>query len=291
MSETLTCVVRQPSELGECPVWSVREQALYWADILAGQLHRLDPRDGSVRSLQLPEHLGCFGLRKQGGFVVALRSGIYLLDARGQLGKCLAENPTGAEQSRFNDGRVDPWGRFWAGTIWQPRDRNGGQLVRVDAQHNAQVMAEDVMVSNGLAFSPDRAWVYHSDTPNHVLYRYPLDADGQPGPRQLLREFQRGSGGRPDGAAFDSAGCYWSAQFDGGRVLRLSPDGQVLEEIQVPTRWPTMVAFGGADLRTLYITSSRENRSAEELAAWPLSGCVFATRVNVPGCAEPLFAG
>lgn len=291
MSETLTCVVRQPSELGECPVWSVREQALYWADILAGQLHRLDPRDGSVRSLQLPEHLGCFGLREQGGFVVALRSGIYLLDARGQLGKCLAENPTGAEQSRFNDGRVDPWGRFWAGTIWQPRDRNGGQLVRVDAQHNAQVMAEDVMVSNGLAFSPDRAWVYHSDTPNHVLYRYPLDADGQPGPRQLLREFQRGSGGRPDGAAFDSAGCYWSAQFDGGRVLRLSPDGQVLEEIQVPTRWPTMVAFGGADLRTLYITSSRENRSAEELAAWPLSGCVFATRVNVPGCAEPLFAG
>ena len=291
MSETLTCVFRQPSELGECPVWSVREQALYWADILAGQLHRLDPRDGSVRSLQLPEHLGCFGLREQGGFVVALRSGIYLLDARGQLGKCLAENPTGAEQSRFNDGRVDPWGRFWAGTIWQPRDRNGGQLVRVDAQHNAQVMAEDVMVSNGLAFSPDRAWVYHSDTPNHVLYRYPLDADGQPGPRQLLREFQRGSGGRPDGAAFDSAGCYWSAQFDGGRVLRLSPDGQVLEEIQVPTRWPTMVAFGGADLRTLYITSSRENRSAEELAAWPLSGCVFATRVNVPGCAEPLFVG
>ncbi len=291
MNETLNCVVRQPSELGECPVWSVREQVLYWADILAGRLHRLDPRDGSVSTLQLPEELGCFGLREQGGFIVALRSGIYLLDAQGQLGERLAENPTGAEYSRFNDGRVDPWGRFWAGTLWQPRDRNGGQLLRVDAEHRAQVMAGDVMVSNGLAFSPDRAWAYHSDTPNHVLYRYPLDEDGQPGPRQLLREFARGSGGRPDGATFDSAGCYWSAQFDGGRVLRLSPDGQVLDEIQLPTRWPTMVAFGGEDLRTLYITSSRENRSAEELADWPLSGCVFATRVNVPGCAEPLFAG
>lgn len=291
MSETLSCVVREPSELGECPVWSVREQVLYWADILAGRLHRLDPRDGSVSSLQLPEELGCFGLREQGGFIVALRTGIYLLDAHGQLGERLADNPSGAEHSRFNDGRVDPWGRFWAGTLWQPRDRNGGQLLRVDAEHRAQVMAGDVMVSNGLAFSPDRAWLYHSDTPNHVLYRYRLDADGQPGPRQLLREFPRGTGGRPDGAAFDSAGCYWSAQFDGGRVLRLSPDGQVLQEIQVPTRWPTMLAFGGEDLRTLYITSSRENRSAEELEAWPLSGCVFAIRVDVPGCAEPLFAG
>lgn len=291
MNESLICVVRQPAELGECPVWSVREQVLYWSDILAGRLHRFDPASGVSSFLQLPEELGCFGLRQQGGFIVALRSGIYLLDAEGTLGPCLARNPSAIDLSRFNDGRVDPWGRFWAGTLWQPRDYNGGLLMCVDARHHARVMAGDVMVSNGLAFSPDRAWMYHSDTPNHVLYRYPLDAYGEPGLREVVRRFERGSGGRPDGAAFDSQGCYWSAQFDGGRVLRMAPDGEVLAQIDVPTRWPTMVAFGGSDLRTLYITSSRENRSADELEAYPLSGCLFATRVDVAGCSEPLFAG
>lgn len=291
MSYTVKCVVDQVSELGECPVWSVREQVLYWADILAGQLHRLDPQTGGVTSLTLGEHLGCFGLRRQGGFIVALRTGIYLLGEDGTLGRKLAHNPCGPADSRFNDGRVDPWGRFWAGTIWQPRDRNAAVLMRVDEHMKAQVMAHDVMVSNGLAFSPDRAWMYHSDTPNHVLYRYPIDGQGQPGPRQTVRTFERGSGGRPDGAAFDSEGCYWSAQFDGGRILRLAPDGTQLDEIRVPTRWPTMVAFGGPDLRTLYITSSRENRSAEELATWPLSGCLFSVEVDVAGCPEPLFAG
>ena len=291
MSYNVKCVIDQVSELGECPVWSVREQALYWTDILAGQLHRLDPQTAVVSSLTLPEELGCFGLRREGGFIVALRTGIYLLGEDGTLGRKLADNPCGPADSRFNDGRVDPWGRFWAGTLWQPRDRNGGVLMRVDEHLNGQVMAGDVMVSNGLAFSPDRAWMYHSDTPNHVLYRYPLDAQGRPGARQTLRTFERGSGGRPDGAACDSEGCYWSAQFDGGRILRLAPDGTQLDEIIVPTRWPTMLAFGGPDLRTLYITSSRENRSAEELATWPLSGCLFSVEVDVAGCPEPLFGG
>lgn len=291
MSNTVNCVVALVSELGECPVWSTREQALYWADILGRKLHRLDPASGAVTSLTLPEDLGCYGLRRDGGFIVALRSGIYLFDAQGVLGQKLADNPGGADVSRFNDGRVDPWGRFWAGTIWQPRDRNGAVLMRVDEHLSAQIMADDVMVSNGLAFSPDRGWMYHSDTPNHVLYRYPLDDDGQPGARQWVRDFPRGDGGRPDGAAFDSEGCYWSAQFDGGRILRLAPDGTQLDEIRVPTRWPTMVAFGGPDLRTLYITSSRENRTAAELAEWPLSGCVFAVTVDVAGCPEPLFVG
>lgn len=291
MNYIVNCAIEVLSELGECPVWSVREQALYWADILGCKLHRLDPKKHSISTISLPEELGCFGLRKKGGFIVALRSGVYLLSENGILGKKLADNPSGSTDSRFNDGRVDPWGRFWAGTIWQPRDRNGAFLIRVDEHLSAQLMVDDVMVSNGLAFSPDRAWMYQSDTPNRVLYRYPLNETGQLGPRQTVRTFERGLGGRPDGAAFDIEGCYWTAQFDGGRVLRLAPDGTQLDEIHVPTRWPTMVAFGGPDLRTLYITSSRENRSDEELRAWPLSGCVFSVEVGVAGCPEPYFAG
>jgi sugar lactone lactonase YvrE len=291
MAYEVRCVVTEVSELGECPVWSVREQVLYWADILGGFLQRFDPKTGLVSRIKLPEHLGCFGLRSQGGFIAALRSGIYLLNEEGSVIEKVADNPTGGENSRFNDGRVDPWGRFWAGTIWQPRDKNGGVLVRVDAALNAKIMADEVMVSNGLAFSPDRSWVYHSDTPNHILYRYPLDGAGEIGAREVVRTFERGVGGRPDGAAFDSEGCYWSAQFTGGRILRLALDGTELDEIRVPTLWPTMVAFGGPDLRTLYITSSRENRTEEELANWPLTGCVFAVEVDVAGCPEPLFLG
>ena len=282
--------------LGECPVWSVKEQVLYFADILAPAIHRFDPVSGEHKLLPMPEHTGCFGLREKGGFIAAMRTGIFLLDKEGNVEKKVADSPTEPSKSRFNDGRVDPWGRFWCGTIWEPRDSLNGKLCRVDSNLNCEVKAGDVLVSNGLAFSPDKQSMFHSDTPNHVLYRYPLDVQtGEiTAPREVVRNFEKPSegqiyGGRPDGAAFDSEGCYWSAQFDGGRVLRLSAQGEILAEVMLPVRWPTMVAFGGADLKTLFITSSRENRTEEELKQYPLSGDVFAVRVQVAGCPEPLF--
>ena len=164
--------------------------------------------------------------------------------------------------------------------------------MRVTPEGASAVLAGDVLVSNGLGFSPDGKWMFHTDTPNHILYRYPLDAEGVPGEREVLREFERGTGGRPDGAAFDSEGYYWTAMFDGGRVLRINPEnGEIVDEIKLPVRWPTMVAFGGDDLKTLYITSSRENRTEEELAEYPESGNIFAVQVNVAGRPEPRFRG
>ncbi|CAH2602162.1 6-deoxy-6-sulfogluconolactonase [Rhodovastum atsumiense] len=277
--------------LGECPVWSARENVLYFADILAPAIHRFDPASGAHSVLPMPEHTGCFGLRAGGGFVAAMRSGVFLLDAAGRVERKVGDNPTDPAQSRFNDGRVDPWGRFWCGTIWQPRDRPAGVLCRLDPDLSFRVVAGDVLVSNGLAFAPGRDRMYHSDTPNHVLYAYPLDpTTGEPGSRAMLKRFPQGQG-RPDGAAVDSEGCYWSALFDGGRVVRLSPAGELLAEIPLPVRWPTMVAFGGPDLKTLFITSSRENRSEAELAQYPQSGNLFAVTVDVAGRVEPCFAG
>lgn len=291
MAYEVNHVLAAQAELGECPLWSVTQQVLWFVDILAPAIHRFDPASGDHRIIPVAEHIGCFGLREEGGFIAALRSGVCLLDDNGQITRRLAANPNPAEKSRFNDGRVDPWGRFWCGSIWEPQDRNGAQLCRLDNQLNFRIMAEDIKISNGLAFSPDRRWMYHSDTPNGLLFRYPLDADGEPGPREILRRFDpQGNGGIPDGAAVDSEGFYWSAQFDGSRVVRINPaDGEIVDEITLPVRWPTMVAFGGPALKTLYITSSREDRSAEELAQYPQSGDLFAVEVAVAGQPEPLF--
>lgn len=277
--------------LGECPVWSAGEGALYFTDILAPCIHRFDPASGAHSNLGMPEHIGCFGLRKGGGFVAAMRTGVFLLDEQGRVTRKVADNPTDPARSRFNDGRVDPWGRFWCSTIWQPRDDPHGKLCRLNPDLSFRVVADGVLVSNGLAFSPRRDRMYHADTPNHVVYVYPLDpVTGEPGSRATWKHFPRGHR-RPDGAAVDSDGCYWSALFDGGRVVRYSPEGEPVAEVPLPVRWPTMVAFGGADLKTLFVTSSRENRSEAELAQYPLSGNLFAVSVDFAGLAEPEFAG
>ena len=147
-------------------------------------------------------------------------------------------------------------------------------------------------VSNGLAFSPDGKWMYHADTTTHRIDRYRFDAasgavsDPQPFQRFSADKAASNYGGRPDGAAVDSEGAYWCAMFEGGRLLRFSPDGELLREVKLPLRCPTMVAFGGADLRTLYITSASHKRSPEERAQYPLSGCVLSLRVDVAGLPE-----
>ncbi|URQ59837.1 SMP-30/gluconolactonase/LRE family protein [Pantoea alhagi] len=277
------------AELGECPLWSTAEQALWFVDILAPAIHRFDPKSGEHRVFPQQEEVGCIGLRREGGLVAALRSGVWFIDAQGKPERKIADNPGEASKSRFNDGRVDPFGRFWCGSLWEPQDRNGAKLCRLDKDLQLHVIDEDIKVSNGLAFSPDRRWMYHSDTANHVIWRYSLDAEtGENGKRELFRRFSDGL--MPDGAAVDEEGFYWSAMFDGGRIVRIDPNtAEIVDEIPLPVRWPTMVAFGGEDLKTLYITSSRENRSAEELAQYPWSGSLFAVRMPVAGLPEPLF--
>ncbi|ARF51052.1 SMP-30/gluconolactonase/LRE family protein [Pantoea stewartii] len=291
MTHRVKNVLPLQAELAECPLWAVQEQVLWCVDILAPAIHRFDPASGELSTFPQAEEVGCIGLREQGGIIAALRSGVWLLDEQGKPQKKVVDNPGIAGKSRFNDGRVDPWGNFWCGSLWEPQDKNGGLLCRVTPDLTLEVKARDIKISNGVAFSPDRQWMYHSDTPNEVLYRYPLDAQGEPGQREIFRRFDA-RGGLPDGAAVDSEGYYWSALFDGGRVVRIDPhDGEIVDEITLPVKWPTMVTFGGSDLKTLFITSSRENLSEEDLARYPQSGDIFAVDVDVAGMEEPRFRG
>jgi sugar lactone lactonase YvrE len=202
---------------------------------------------------------------------------------------------------------VDPAGRFWAGSLIEQKKEASaeasakasaglyclerGQARAVTGAGAASPPWRDwgVRTANGLAFSPDGRIMYHCDTPAHTVYAYDYDAgNGAIDNRRIWwrTDDDKSSadyGGRPDGAAVDVDGCYWTAQYEGGRILQLSPDGRQLRALAVPARCPTMVTFGGADLRTLYITSARHGRPAGELKAWPHSGFVFAVPVAVAG--------
>jgi sugar lactone lactonase YvrE len=291
MASTPTCVLDARASLGECPVWSVDEQVLYWVDINEPALHRFDPRTGRDTALRMPSSIGSFALRAQGGTVVALRDGVYAADAEGRLGDRLAAAPYDTATHRFNDGRCDRQGRFLVGTMNERRDASTGALYRLGPDGRLDVLIDDVMISNGLAFSPDGRTMYHADTATLSVQRYDYDiATGRPAGR---RDFARWTGetDRPDGAAVDSAGNYWVAFYRGGKLMQLAADGRPIAEHPLPAMCPTMCAFGGPDLRTLYITTARQQRDADELARLPQSGGRFAMRVDVPVLPEPRFAG
>jgi sugar lactone lactonase YvrE len=286
-----TCVLDVKASLGECPVWSTREQVLYWVDINAPSLNRFDPATGANVAMPMPEAIGCFALRKPAGFVVALRSGIYLAGPDGKVGRKIVDAPYDPAHHRFNDGRCDPRGRFFAGSMHEPRTANSAELLRVDADGTTTRVLGDMMISNGLAWSPDGRTMYHADTPTHTIRAYDYDpATGTPSRPRVFAQWT-GETDRPDGAAVDSAGNSWTAFYRGGKVLQISPQGRTLAEYPVPAMCPTMCAFGGEDLSTLYVTSARQRRDADELALLPFSGGVFAMRVATPGLPEPAFAG
>jgi sugar lactone lactonase YvrE len=280
-------------QLGEAPLWHPDETALYWIDIPGQAVHRFDPASGAHRSWPMPSEPGCMVRCASGGVVVALRTGLALLDTASGALQPLANAPYDIGKLRFNDGRCDAAGRLWVGTLYEPRDQPLGSLFCVE-RGAIRDSGNRVTVSNGVAFSPDNRTLYHADTTAHRIMAYDFDlANGTVGAGRLFKQFSadktKNYGGRPDGAAVDSEGAYWCAMYEGGRILRIAPSGDVLAEIALPLRCPTMVAFGGADLRTLYITSGRHNRSEAELEQYPLSGHVLSLRVNVAGRPEPAY--
>lgn len=290
-------VVATPCELGESPFWHPDEQMLYWVDIPAKQVLRANAFMGTAEMWSMPSEPGCIAPALSGGLVIALRDGVYRGRRWGGPLELLVKFDHDPATMRFNDGKCDPLGRFWAGTMYEPRDQRLAALYSIDCRGGSPVVARkagNATIANGLAWSPDTRTVYWSDTPQHTIHAW--DWDAATNAMRAHRVFQQfplkpaawkpgdgGYGGRPDGAAMDSAGNYHAAMFEGGRVLKFSPSGALLADIPVPVRCPTMACFGGDDLKTLFLTSARHGRPAAELAALPLSGCVLQARVEVPG--------
>jgi sugar lactone lactonase YvrE len=291
ITSPFTCVLDARANLGECPVWSTVEHVLYWVDINAPALNRFDPASGENRVMPMPESIGSFALRARGGFVVALRGGLWFARPDGTLERKIAVAPYDPARHRFNDGRCDPHGRFLVGAMNEARDAATAGLWRLDCELSLERVFGDLTISNGLAFSPDGCTMYHADTPTLTIRAFDYDArTGTPTNPRVFARFGEETD-RPDGAAVDSEGCYWIALYRGGKVLRLAPSGRVLDTFAVPAMCPTMCAFGGPDLATLYVTSARQQRPDDELARLPQSGGIFAMKVAVPGRPEPAFAG
>jgi sugar lactone lactonase YvrE len=273
--------------LGECPRWHAAERRLYWVDIARNRLHRLDPATGLDVHRSFDAPVGCFAFRKGGGFLLGMKDGLALLDqwdaAPVPFGDQILK---GRADLRMNDGRTDPQGRFWAGSVNSAKSAADAALYRFDADGRATLIENGMMTCNGAAFSADGLTFHHADTPSHSLRTYRVDPMlGALTDCRVLHRFPHGEG-RPDGGSFDEAGHYWSALYDGGRVVRLSPAGDIVETVALPVPRPTMIAFGGDDRRTAYVTSARSGLGAEALAAAPLSGAIFSFRVEVPGVPE-----
>lgn len=287
----VTCVLDARAELGECPVWSAEEQALYWVDIRAAALHRLDPATGAMRTWAMPSRIGSFGLRESGGAVVALEDGFSLLDLDTGEVQFVA-GPERVPGTRFNDGKVSPDGRFFAGTMDEASlSRPIAALYRLDPDLTLHRVIGDLIVSNGLAWTADGRTMFHSDSKGPVIWAYEYDAAAGEvsGRRVVARPTEEV--GRPDGAATDVEGYYWSAGISAGVLNRWSPDGRLDRVIPLPCSNPTAPCFGGPDLRTIFVTSLRHDLSADVLAAKPLSGGIFAVRVDVPGVPIGRFRG
>lgn len=278
--------------LGESPFWHAAEQHLYWVDIEGRKIHRTDPATGADAVMELAEQVGCIAPRAQGGLVAALEDGCALIDAWGATPRpfgpaVLADKP----EQRFNDGCVDASGRLWVGSLTSDKANPAATLYRLDPDGSLTEMFGRLTTSNGAAFSPDGRIFYHADTPTHAIRAYEVDAAaGTLSDGRIFHQFELGAG-RPDGAAVDAEGCYWSALWDGWRVVRFSPDGELIQTVDMPVQRPTMIAFGGADLQTAFVTSAGKNLTDEARKAQPHAGAVFSFRVDVPGLAQPVFGG
>lgn len=285
MSEArLEKVLAVGAALGEGPVWSTGQHRLWFVDIDGKRLHSFDPAKGAHDAWDLAENAGCIAPARDGGFIAGMRSGIWRLDDQGRQTRKLADNPHDPATSRFNDGRTDPAGRFLVGTIDEAKAGGVAALYRWDRRGLA-TLSDGLMTSNGLAFSPDGRTLYHSDTPRFVIYRY--DYDPATGSAENRREFARLDSdapdrGRPDGAATDADGCYWSSLWDGGRLHRYDPDGRLMAAYPLPVRRPTMPCFGGPNLKTLFVTTAR-NADGQD------GGDLYAMPVETPGVASTPF--
>lgn len=283
-------------QVGESPVWSVAEQALYWVDIEGRLIRRIDWTTRRLRSWVVPERVGCIALHADGGLIAAMETGVYrvALDTTAELTPARTEllHPVSfpREGMRFNDGRCDREGRFWVSSMVRDMSQAAaqGSLYRLDDRGLAEGQVSGLITGNGLALSPDGRTLYLSDSHPTVqrVWAFDLDRDGHLGGRREFIDMNHYPG-RPDGAAVDAEGGYWVCANDAGLVHRFTPDGRLDRSLAVPVSKPSMCAFGGPGLDRLFVTSIRPASMAPEEAR--LAGAVFVLDPGVRGLPEPAF--
>lgn len=283
--------------IAESLLWEPGAGVLYWVDIKAPALYRLDPASRANRRWDLPAEVGAFALLEDAAALVALRTGLFVVSLRSGALEQVAPAPFDPDLFRFNEGACDSAGRFWVGSMFDPRPGHElapagkGPLSAWTSATGLRAQAgQEAQLHNGMGWSPDGGTFYLAHSEEHTVFAIPFDlASGQLGPR---RAFVRLPDGKPvpDGAAVDETGAYWCAIHGAGQLHRYAPDGTLLRAIELPVSQPTMCAFGGTDLRTLFVSSASDKLSPEQRRREPHAGGLFQLDPGVRGLAKPYLA-
>lgn len=285
-------VLRAQAITGEGPLWDSDLNRLWWVDIPAGEIRCFDPATGTDRVIvTIGQSIGAVVRRRGGGLLAAAQHGFFFVDAHTGALAPITDPEEDLPGNRFNDGKCDPAGRFWAGTMDNGVHRNGaGSLYRLDADLSCRKMLAGVSISNGLAWSPDQRTMYYTDTSTGTVDAF--DYDLASGDIANRRPIVRIAEGGPDGMTVDAQGNLWVAQWNGWQVGCYDPiSGKKLEEIAVPAAQTASCAFGGPNLDTLYISTAREGFTGDRALREPLAGSLFAVKPGVRGLPAADFAG
>ena len=292
MSDAVEVVLDAHVQLGEGPIWDEVQGVLYWVDILAGKLYIYDPVSGENQGFDVGQHVGTVVLRQSGGVMLAVYDGFAAYDLATQKLTLIHDPEADLPNNRFNDGKCDPAGRFWAGTMAYTDQGTQGSLYRMDADLSVHKMLGNIGISNGIIWSLDNKTMYYIDSMAHTVRAFDYDnATGDISNERVVISVTQAMG-LPDGMAIDAEGMLWVAHFGGSAVRRWDPNtGEVLATIPVPATQITACAFGGENLDTLYITSAAMRLDAAALAAQPHAGALFAVKPGVRGVPSFKFAG
>lgn len=273
-------------EVGESPVYDDRRDALWFCDIVGRSLNQVSMTSRKLEKWDFPSEVCSLGLAESGRLVIALRDEIVIFDPETGEQQTIASIEAGLSETRLNDGKIGPDGAFWVGTMDDSKRATKepiAALYRVESNGKVEQKIDGLRISNGLAFSPDGATMFHSDTRGPWIDRWQLDkATGAISQRKRIAVLDD-STGRPDGGATDAEGCYWSAGVSAARLNRFSEEGDLIESYPVPVASPTMPCFGGADLDTLFVTSLRYNRPDVLIEKYPLTGSVIYGKSQILG--------
>lgn len=278
------------AELGEGPVWVERDQALWFTDIKRRKIHRYAPETEERRSWDSPEQIGFVLPREGGGFIAGLQSGLHHFDEEGGAFEPIVAVEPDRPANRLNDGVVDPAGRLWFGTMDDGERGRTGAFYCFDRGRLVRTGVAGIAITNGPAISPDGRTLYWVDTVGGGIFACEIGEDGSLGPSRDFAAIAPGDG-HPDGPTVDSDGHVWISLYAGWEARRYSPGGELVGCVRFPVANITKIAFGGPGLKTAYATTARQLLSAEEIAAQPQIGGLFAFEVEVPGLPCPLIKG
>ena len=292
MEEKVELVFDAQAELGEGPSWDGKNQLLYWVDILSKKVCIFNPKTEENREIHLEQMASAVVPRESGGLVLSMENGFYFLDTNTEELTPITDPESHLPLNRFNDGKCDPKGRFWAGSMHLEELEGEGSLYVLDTDLQTTKKIDRTTISNGLAWSPDKQYFYFTDTPTMkiVRYEYNLQTGEIKNPEPVIHFPE--SEGYPDGMTIDGEGMLWIAHWSGNRVSRWNPEtGEQILSINIPALNVTSCTFGGEDLSELYITTARKGMTEEELEKFPLSGGVFRVNVGIQGAPTYTFKG